>query len=174
MKKRKIRFSLRTLLILAPLIAAGLAFVASRVIRHNEVTIAGYMDVHDRAYVSFWQYPPKNANDDLIERTSDEVLSRATGKLPPASRAWINAKGDAVAWMRSNIHIRTVGTIPLLQVAIHHFSPTPGEIAAETDIVNALLDTFAERKKGFLGTVPAVPPLVRVISQAQVRHDGGL
>ncbi|HWB14721.1 MAG TPA: hypothetical protein VG826_36195 [Pirellulales bacterium] len=164
----RIKFSLRTLLVLAPLAAAALAFVASRVIRHNEVTVVGFMSAIDEAFVSYWQYRPRDVSDDLMERTSDDVLFRAVGSLPPSSRACLEAHGDPVHWLRRNVHI-TVFPIPgrtkatphdaeLLQVTISNYAPTLDEITAETDVINALLDTFNKGSKTwFMNTVPAVP-----------------
>lgn len=155
-----VRFSLRTLLLLAPLAAAALAFATSRFIRHNEVTVAGYVSVREQAFSTIWQ-PPRDANDDLMERTSDEDIHRAIGSLPPVSRAWIDAKGDPVAWMRSNIHITPFAANEILQVAIFNYAPTDDDIAAETDIINALMQSFDKSKPiMFMGQPMRFPLLV--------------
>ena len=156
----KVRFSLRTLLILAPLSAALLAFFASRVIRHNEVTVAGYVSLREQAFPTIWQ-PPRDANGDLMERTSDEDVHRAIGSLPPVSRAWIDAKGDPVAWMRNNVHIKRFGGNEIFQVAIFNYAPTDDDIAAETDIINALMQSFDKSKPiMFMGQPMSFPLLV--------------
>jgi len=165
----RLTFRLRTLLIVAPLVAAALAFAASRFIRHNEVTVVGLMDVRDQVFVSQWHYPPRDASDDLMERTSDEVLQRAIGSLSPTSRAWIEAKDDPIAWMRSNVHIRTIGKSNLLQASTFHFAPTAHEIQAETEIINALMNALGGKR--YLGMAGEPRPDIQIYP-AQVLRNG--
>jgi hypothetical protein len=167
-----VQFGLRTLLIAAPLVAAALAFGASRFVRHNEVTVAGYMVVRDRVFIPQWQYPPKDANDDLMERTSDGVLVRALGSLSSSTLAWIETKDDPIAWLRSNVHITMIGTREVLQVSVFHYAPTESDVAAETEIINALMKEFDATTRGLVQTFFDSENVM--ISPARVQRQGWL
>ena len=135
---RRFRFKLRTFLIVAPFAGAMIAWVASHLMR-TEITAD--LEILTRPFL-FWE-GPKNPHVDLVEATPDDILFGAIESLSRKSRAWIEADGDPVRWIRRRVRITVIGD-KLLRIAIVNHAPTPGETAVEKEVVNALARSFSE------------------------------
>jgi hypothetical protein len=160
----RIRFSLRMLLIGAPLAAVVLAWIFSHVVRSE---VAAYVRVHPNALL--YCDPPANPRVRLMDATPDEILLDAVQTLSPSALARIDSSGDPIAWMRRNVQITMVRD-KLLRIAIANHAPI--ETATTKEIVDALALSLSKAEPSdFHKLFVRYPGGIKVLSWGQVERD---
>jgi hypothetical protein len=142
----RIRFSLRTLLVAAPILSALTAWTVQRVMRHKYETVA-VIQVHRSAASLFWarQTPGAAAGrENLVHQTSDEVLTAAIGSLRRSSRDWIDRRGDPIPWLRRHLRINFIGKSTLVTIALNDDSLRRSDPTAQMETVNAVAEACCE------------------------------
>lgn len=124
------QFSLRTLLIAAPLLAALLGWSLKRIANQKHETVA-WIQVDSSAAPRAWARP-------------EEVLLAAVDSLTRESREWIEARGEPLPWLRRQVRVAFVGRSNLATITLRDDSLRPSNPRAEHEIVNALARAFCD------------------------------
>jgi len=166
----KPQFSLRTLLVSAPLAAIALAWLAPYVIRRDKTEVTAYFEILNGPYLVYKPRPPNHEYETLLDRAPDDLLLAAIHSLSRDSRAWIEEKDDPLRWLRSNVHTQRLKDSDLVRIGIVNHAPTASSTAAEKEIIDQLLAAFSRYPPSWLEDFAAFCGGIRVFVPPQVEQ----